>query len=58
MTLSLRQLLPHAAVWHLGGRSWVGWLYSLVVVALVALTLSRLLETGKKFAVRTYRFAE
>jgi NADH-quinone oxidoreductase subunit H len=47
-----------AAVWHLGGRSWTGWFYSLVVVALVALTLSRFLETGKKFAARTYRFAE
>ncbi len=47
-----------AAVWHLGGRSWTGWVYSLVVVALVALTLSRFLETGKKFTARTYRFAE
>ena len=47
-----------AAVWHLGGRNLAGWLYSLLVVVLVALLLSRFLETGKKFAVRTYRFAE
>ena len=47
-----------AAVWHYGARGWTGWLYSLGVIALVYFALSRLLETGKKFAPRTYRFAE
>ena len=47
-----------AAVWHYQGRGLAGWLWSLAVVAIVYLTLSRLLETKKKFAPRTYRFAE
>ena len=47
-----------AAVWHYQGRGLAGWLWSLAVVAIVYLTLSRLLETKKRFAPRTYRFAE
>ena len=47
-----------AAVWHLTGRRLSGWLWSFAVVALVYLALSRLLDTRKKFAPRTYRFAE
>jgi NADH-quinone oxidoreductase subunit H len=47
-----------AAVWHYGGRGLSGWLWSLAVIAVVYVTLSRLLETKKKFAPRTYRFAE
>jgi NADH-quinone oxidoreductase subunit H len=47
-----------AAVWHYTGRGWVGWLWSLGVIGAVYLTLSILLETKKKFAPRTYRFAE
>ena len=47
-----------AAVWHYAGRRYSGWLYSLGVIALVYFALSRLLETGKKFAPRTYRYAE
>ena len=47
-----------AAVWHYQGRGLAGWLWSLAVVAIIYLTLSRLLETKKKFAPRTYRFAE
>jgi NADH-quinone oxidoreductase subunit H len=47
-----------AAVWHYGGRRLSGWLWSLAVVAIVYLALSRLLDTRKKFAPRTYRFAE
>jgi NADH-quinone oxidoreductase subunit H len=47
-----------AAIWHLAGRDWLGWFYSLVVIALVALTLSRFLDPRKQFATRTYRFAE
>lgn len=47
-----------AAVWHYGARGFSGWLWSAAVLALVYLGLSRLLETGRKFAPRTYRFAE
>ena len=47
-----------AAVWHYQGRGVAGWLWSLAVVAIIHLTLSRLLETKKRFAPRTYRFAE
>ena len=35
-----------------------GWIWSFGVIAAVYLALSRVLETGKKFAPRTYRFAE
>ena len=47
-----------AAVWHYAGRGVRGWIASLVVLAIVYLALSQLLETKKKFAQRTYRFAE
>ena len=47
-----------AAVWHYAGRRMSGWLWSLALVAIVYLALSQLLETRKKFAPRTYRFAE
>jgi NADH-quinone oxidoreductase subunit H len=47
-----------AAVWHYQGRGLAGWLWSLAVIAIVYLILSWLLETRKKFARRTYRFAE
>src|SRR5947199_263897 len=47
-----------AAIWHYQGRGLAGWLWSLAVIALVYLALSRLLDTRKKFATRTYRFAE
>jgi NADH-quinone oxidoreductase subunit H len=47
-----------AAVWHYGGRGLAGWLWSLGVLAVVYAALSILLDTGKKFARRTYRFAE
>ena len=47
-----------AAVWHYQGRGLAGWLWSLAVVAIVYRTLSRLLETKKRFSPRTYRFAE
>src|SRR5213082_1483646 len=51
-------LIIAAAVWHYQGRGLAGWLWSLAVIALVYLVLSRLLDTRKKFATRTYRFAE
>jgi NADH-quinone oxidoreductase subunit H len=47
-----------AAIWHYQGRAFIGWLWSLAVLAAVYLALSRLLDTRKKFATRTYRFAE
>src|ERR1700736_6725366 len=47
-----------AAVWHYQGRGLAGWLWSLAVIAVVYVGLSRLLDTGKRFAPRTYRFAE
>jgi len=47
-----------AAIWHYQGRRLAGSLWSLGVLALVYFALSRFLETGKKFAPRTYRFAE
>ena len=47
-----------AAVWHYTGRGLRGWLWSAALVAIVYFILSILLETKKKFAPRTYRFAE
>ena len=47
-----------AAVWHYGGRGVAGWLWSLATIAVVYLALSRLLDTQRRFAPRTYRFAE
>src|ERR1700747_3088177 len=47
-----------AAVWHYTGRRLVGWLWSLGVIAVVYVALSILLDTRRKFAPRTYRFAE
>jgi NADH-quinone oxidoreductase subunit H len=47
-----------AAVWHYAGRGWAGWFWSLGVIATVYVTLSILLDTRRKFAPRTYRFAE
>src|SRR5437588_160746 len=47
-----------AAVWHYTGRGLRGWLWSAAVIAAVYFSLSILLETKKRFAPRTYRFAE
>jgi NADH-quinone oxidoreductase subunit H len=47
-----------AAVWHYAGRGLRGWLWSLVVIAVAYTALSIVLDTRKKFAPRTYRFAE
>ncbi len=47
-----------AAIWHYAGRGWLGWLYSLGVVAVLYFALGYFLETRRKFAPRTYRFAE
>jgi NADH-quinone oxidoreductase subunit H len=50
--------LISAAVWHYTGRRLLGWLWSLAIIAIVYVTLSLFLDTRKKFAPRTYRFAE
>src|SRR5712664_1763228 len=47
-----------AAVWHYAGRGLRGWLWSLLVIAIVYTALSILLDTKRKFAPRVYRFAE
>ncbi len=47
-----------AAIWHYAGRGISGFLWSLAFIALVYLALSRFLDTRRKFAPRTYRFAE
>ena len=47
-----------AAVWHYAGRGLRGWLWSFVVIAVAYTALSILLDTRRKFARRTYRFAE
>ncbi len=47
-----------AAVWHYARRGLRGWLWSLVVIAVVYTALSILLDTKRKFAPRVYRFAE
>jgi NADH-quinone oxidoreductase subunit H len=47
-----------AAVWHYQAHGLSGWLWSLGIVAVVYLGLSRLLNTRKNLSVRTYRFAE
>ena len=47
-----------AAVWHYQAHGLAGWISSLAVVAAVYLVLSWMLDTRRKFAPRTYRFAE
>src|SRR5438128_4948170 len=47
-----------AAVWHYAGRGLRGWLWSLLVIAIVYTALSMLLDAQRKFAPRVYRFAE
>ena len=47
-----------AAVWHYQAHGVAGWLWSLGVIAIVYIGLSRLVDTKKRFAPRTYRFAE
>ena len=65
MNFAWRFMLPmaflcllSAAIWHYQARGLTGWLWSLGIVGTAYLALSRILGTGKKFAPRTYRFAE
>jgi NADH-quinone oxidoreductase subunit H len=50
--------LISAAVWHYTGRRISGSLWSLALITIVYFVLSQLLNTRKRFAPRTYRFAE
>jgi len=47
-----------AAVWHYEARRLAGWLWSLGIILAAYFALSQLLDTRRKFAPRTYRFAE
>ena len=47
-----------AAVWHYAGHRVAGWIWSLVVIVMCYIALSRVIGTGNKFAPRTYRYAE
>lgn len=47
-----------AALWHFQAGGVRGWLWSLALIAAIYFGLSRLLQTGRRFAPRTYRFAE
>jgi NADH-quinone oxidoreductase subunit H len=47
-----------AAVWHYQSHGLAGWLWSLAVVAIAYFILSWVLDVRRKFAPRTYRFAE
>jgi NADH-quinone oxidoreductase subunit H len=47
-----------AAIWHYTGHRLAAWLWSAVVIVAVYFILSIFLDTKKKFAPRTYRFAE
>src|SRR4051794_13296254 len=47
-----------AATWHYQSHGLAGWLWSLAILVVVYLALSRFLRTGKNLSVRTYRFAE
>ncbi len=65
MNFAWRFMLPMAficllaaAIWHYQARGLAGWLWSLGIVGGAYFVLSRILETGKTFAPRTYRFAE
>jgi len=65
MNLAWKFMLPmaftcvvSAAVWHYAGHRLMAWLWSLAVIVAVYFALSLLLESRKKFAPRTYRFAE
>ena len=47
-----------AAAWHYQRQSFMRWIWSLGILLVVYLALSRFLRTGKNLSARTYRFAE
>ena len=65
MNFAWRFMLPMAftcilaaAIWHYQARGFVGYFSSLAIVVVAYAVLSKILETGRRFAPRTYRFAE
>jgi NADH-quinone oxidoreductase subunit H len=47
-----------AAAWHYQRQSFMRWIWSVGILLIVYLALSRFLRTGKNLGARTYRFAE
>src|SRR3954452_3393878 len=47
-----------AAAWHYQRESFLRWIWSLGILLVVYLALSRFLRAGKNLSTRTYRFAE
>jgi NADH-quinone oxidoreductase subunit H len=47
-----------AAAWHYQHQSFMRWIWSIGILLVVYLALSRFLRTGKNLSTRTYRFAE
>jgi NADH-quinone oxidoreductase subunit H len=47
-----------AAAWHYQRESFMRWIWSVGILLVVYLALSRFLRTGKNLSTRTYRFAE
>jgi NADH-quinone oxidoreductase subunit H len=47
-----------AAAWHYQRQSFMRWVWSVGILLVVYLALSRFLRTGKNLSARTYRFAE
>jgi NADH-quinone oxidoreductase subunit H len=47
-----------AAAWHYQRESFMRWVWSVGILLVVYLALSRFLRTGKNLTTRTYRFAE
>jgi NADH-quinone oxidoreductase subunit H len=47
-----------AAAWHYQRQSFMRWIWSVGILLVVYLALSRFLRTGKNLSTRTYRFAE
>jgi NADH-quinone oxidoreductase subunit H len=47
-----------AAAWHYQRESFLRWVWSVGILLVVYLALSRFLRTGKNLGTRTYRFAE
>jgi NADH-quinone oxidoreductase subunit H len=65
MNFAWRFMLPMAftcvlaaAIWHYQARGLAAWGLSLAIVVAAYLGLSHILQTGRRFAPRTYRFAE
>jgi NADH-quinone oxidoreductase subunit H len=47
-----------AAAWHYQSESFMRWVWSVGILVVVYLALSRFLRAGKNLSTRTYRFAE